>query len=775
MKYPALLAGLLVILGVLLASAGSRGLLLISGLLVGLAVISYLSARRIERRKIVGFSSLLYLLASILTLIGCSVFNSLAHSAIDPRDISFWTVNDPFVEIEGRIRRLAERRAGLHDIEIDLLSFTYAAVRWEATGRVLIRSLPRAVGIHPGDVVRVSGELHMLPAKRNPYDFDAAAYYRRQGISAELLTGDTPVEIVRHSHGGVAYRFEHLRMRIARRIGAVHGSEASKEIIPALLLGNRDNISFAARTAFRESGLSHLLAISGLHVGVIGMSLYVVVGLFLARLRIGFIRLKAIRSAVTGAVLIGFVLLSGGSPSVQRAVSMASVFLLSTALGKGISGWNTLGIAACFLVGLDPSQVHAVGFQLSFSAVAGIFFVLNSRPGRSSVSRSVPLLFRFLWASAKISIAVTCSTLPVLLYHFGVAPLGGILANMLAIPLTSLLLLSGIISTAVGGALPFAEATDFLAAALYSLAKTASNGLEGTSLVVATGLVHSASFIPLLVLVATRSARRRGRAWLFLGCIILLLFRPGPASNILSVTFLDVGQGDAALFLTPNGSTILVDTGSGFSSARSIRAHLGGLGIRKIDLLVISHFHADHAGGLDRLTEEIHVRRVVGPRSPSKYRDFVDIVTRGDTLFVDPSVFIEVLAPSTDSSAGTENESSVVIRIGFGKRSFLLTGDAERSIEAGLISTYGQALKSDVVKIPHHGSSTSSSRSFVLRSSPWVAVVSVGLKNRFDHPDPSVIQRWEETADVVLTTAKEGGISFSTDGDSIWRSRRKPL
>jgi len=270
---------------------------------------------------------------------------------------------------------------------------------------------------------------------------------------------------------------------------------------------------------------------------------------------------------------------------------------------------------------------------------------------------------------------------------------------------------------------------------------------------------------------ALRSLSRRRRTWLLLTSIALLLIRSGSQPNFLSVTFLDVGQGDAALFVTPGSNTILVDTGSGFSSARSIQAHLAGLGIDTIDLLVISHFHADHVGGLDRLRGEVPVSRIVGPKSPDKYGGLIEIVTRGDTLSLDPSVFVEVLAPSGDSSTRTENESSVVIRISYGERSFLMTGDAERSIETELVSAFGRALKSDVVKVAHHGSSTSSSPSFILRSSPSAAVVSVGRRNRFDHPDPSVIRRWRVTADEVSTTAIEGGLSFSTDGKSIWRSQ----
>ena len=176
-------------------------------------------------------------------------------------------------------------------------------------------------------------------------------------------------------------------------------------------------------------------------------------------------------------------------------------------------------------------------------------------------------------------------------------------------------------------------------------------------------------------------------------------------------------------------------------------------------------------GGLEHLLREVPISRIVGPSSHEKYSRPIEAVTRGDTLFVDRSVFIEVLAPAVTFSTRSENESSVVVRITYGQHSFLMTGDAERSIETNLISAFGRALESDIVKVAHHGSDTSSSRSFILRSSPRKAIISVGSKNRFKHPDPRVIQRWREVGVNVSTTALEGGISLTTDGKLILRSR----
>ncbi|MCH8245956.1 MAG: DNA internalization-related competence protein ComEC/Rec2 [Bacteroidetes bacterium] len=771
MKYPAMFAALLIGLGVLLAEASSTWLLPLGFSWFGLATLFYLRARQVESKRVVTCAAVLYTAAALFGIVGSSVLNTLARSVPDPKGISQWAALGPPVILEGRIRRLSHGRNTVGIAEIDVSSFVYASVRWESRGRVRIRSFPLESNVHPGDVVRLSGSLQSLRGKRNPYDFDEAAYYRRLGVSAELIVDESDIELVEHRHGGLLYGFENLRMMIGARIIRIHHSVASKEVVPALLLGDRSRISHESRTAFREGGLSHLLAISGLHVGIIGMSFYFLVGLWLARMNLGFLRLKAARSALTGIMFIAFVLLSGGSTSVQRAVVMATVFLLGAAFGKEVSGWNMLGIAGCLLLAFDPSQIYAPGFQLSFAAVAGIFLWPKGDALSVPGTRAMLQIIRFLSGTVKISIAVTCSTLPVLLYHFGTAPLGGILANILAIPLTSILLLSGIISTAVGSALFFVDATDFLATLLFSLAQAASQALESTSLTVAKGILYPVSFIPVSLLLAFRSPVRRNQSWLFLLSISLCLTPFGTRSIYMSVTFLDVGQGDAALFFTPVGKSILVDTGRGYSSVRSIRAHLAGRGVEKIDLLIISHFHADHVGGLDRLLREIPISRIVGPSSHEKYTRPIEAVTRGDTLFVDRSVFIEVLAPSVAFSTRSENESSVVVRITYGQHSFLMTGDAERSIETDLISAFGSALESDIVKVAHHGSDTSSSRSFILRSSPRNAIISVGRKNRFKHPDPRVIQRWREAGVNVSTTALEGGISLSTDGILILRSR----
>jgi len=212
MKYPAMFAALLVGLGVLLAEASSTWMLPLGLLWFGLATLFYLRARQVESKKVVTCAAVLYTAAALFGIVGSSVLNTLARSVPDQKGISQWAALGPSVVLEGRIRRLTHGRDAVGIAEIDVSFFVYASVRWESRGRVRIRSFPLESSVHPGDIVRLSGSLQSLPGKRNPYDFDEAAYYRRLGVSAELVIDESEIELVEHRHGGLVYGFENLRL-----------------------------------------------------------------------------------------------------------------------------------------------------------------------------------------------------------------------------------------------------------------------------------------------------------------------------------------------------------------------------------------------------------------------------------------------------------------------------------------------------------------------------------------------------------------------------------
>ncbi len=818
MKYPALWAAVFAGAGVVSTGTVSADSLILhlafgGGGLLLLSVAFFVFGRRARVKRIPNLSSLYFLFAATLSVYTASTLNSLAVSSSNPRDISRWTDTRVILPatITGRLRRQLVGSSGSRKYEIDISSITTAAARRTAEGRVLYevpaygtsssgaKASREVRPFHSGDEVCVTGSVSALPAGRNAFDFDAKTYYRRLGISAifepPAVRSTTRVSpalcdglvLVRHRHGGVLYFIERIRTSIRNRMLKTHRSSASHQLLPALLLGDRSLVDYSSREAFRSSGLSHLLAISGLHVGILGMTLYWMLGIWLDGIRFSYAHRQSIRAFITFIALLTFAAISGGSPSVQRAVAMTSVFLLGAAVGRKAVGWNGFGVAAVVVIGLGPQAVFSAGFQLSFAAVAGIFLWLNSAPLLSG-GMTEPSLLRTAFKTIEISGAIFCSTLPVLLYHFGAAPLIGLLLNVPAIPLTALLLYSSVLSTIIGSGLTvlgpsIATTTDLLATALIGVAELFSGVGDHSTLTSATETLSSLHFIPLLILWMSKSKRRSEAVLKFLAFAVFTLLFVRSDSRHVSVTFLDVGQGDAAVVITPSKKTIVIDTGGGRSSALALTRHLSSTGSQRIDMLVVTHFHRDHSGGMSYLLKKYAVGSLVISNGSGGSLDdpglsqlltssLLKEVGRGDVLDIDPSVRLHVLAPrKKPGSSRSTNESSLVLKLTYGNTSFLLTGDAENDAETDLVTSYGRALNSNIVKVPHHGSSTSSGLPFVLRTSEKLptVVVSVSRKNRFKHPDPKVILRWRNAGSEVLLTSVVGGISFISDGFSVTR------
>ncbi len=434
------------------------------------------------------------------------------------------------------------------------------------------------------------------------------------------------------------------------------------------------------------------------------------------------------------------------------------------------------------------------------AAVSGIV-TLNPRflemvPDRYRTSEALD----WVLSTGTTSAAAILGTAPVLLYHFGWVSVAGLLLNMVGIPCTGLALTSAIATVAVGGLWPtaaasFGSAADVFLQGLLATSRYGAAWFSWAGIRMATPDLWELTALGAGLIAVAQWPRPRLRwRWIVIGGLFMTASVWGPVvgggtAPTLDIVFFDVGQGDAALLKTPSDHHVLIDTGprspSGATAEFAVLPFLRRWGIRRLDLVVVSHSDADHLGGLPTFLQAVRVDRVVhNGRSVdtdlySQTRRLLrrngvprQAAHRGDTLQMDSSIRTEVLSPPGRSTLATENNASVVLRVEYGDVNILLPGDIEKAIEQNLVRTYGEKLLGHVVKVPHHGSETSSRPSFVRSASDSTqthAVVSVGHSSRYGMPDARVIRRWRREARQVHSTADRGAVWMRTDGKEVWR------
>jgi len=812
--YPALLVAGTFSTGIILnARAGLDSTLLWSGG-VAAGIVLFGGMQWWDRRRMVTLAPLGRMGAVLLMVVCAGGARHAAYVAPSPHALEpvAAAASDQSLTIDGAVQN-APTRAGAETrftMAVDTVFGTRDTTTVQGQVRVTLRpspwkeqpaSFPR---LYEGDHIRLHGKVRPAPDQRNPGGFDYAAYLARRGICCTMSVG-TPAEVTRTSRERnvltdlVVTVRHHVRRQITRYVPSNDG----QAVLQALLLGDRSRITDAQRERFARTGLMHLLAVSGLHVFLVGMVLYVLLRPLLMRLRLGWRTVEVGRAVLTVVVLSLYMLLTGARPSVVRAVIMSALFIGGIVFQRSAHSLNTLGVAALVLLAIRPPALFDAGFQLSMAAVAGIV-TLNPRfldliPEECRAST----VGDWLVSTVTVSAAAMLGTAPVLLYHFGWVSIAGLLLNVAGIPCTGLALSAAMAMEVVGGVWPMAGATFGSTATLFvdGLLMTSRWGTEwfswaGVRMVNPSGWVLGALVAGIVGFAQWPRPRIR---WRCLLCALLLAVG-GVWTNVvgedaeptLDLVFFDVGQGDALLASTPGGKHVMVDTGprsfgGSSAAAHSVLPYLKQHGIHRLDAVVITHPDGDHLGGLPSILKEVSVGQVLhsGQRVQTDlYRQTRRIldrrgvseqaIDRGD-VFTFGGMRLQVLGPPAHPARRgieSENGKSVVLHLTYGRTDVLLPGDVEINAEQDLLRTYGGQLASRVVKVPHHGSSTSSTSSFVQAVADTTreveAVVSVGRSNQFGMPNGEVLSRWVESGASVHSTARKGAVWLRTDGESVW-------
>ncbi len=660
----------------------------------------------------------------------------------------------------------------------------------------------------PGDTIQFSGKIRKIRNFHNPGGFDYKRFMAFKGIHASSWTSMEKLSVKPNPKmSGFARTILRVRKKTADFIEEKLGKNPTSAVMKALVVGDRNSIDDKLRNDFNRSGMGHLLAISGLHVGIVA-TLFLIIfsalfSVFPPFLWNGWTRKAAALLTILPVVAYG--LLAGMSPSTQRAVIMVSVFLMTFLIARSHDPFNTLAVAALVILIVYPPALFSVSFQLSFSAVLAILWGFSKlaffQETRFKKNRFKMIFFGFFLSS----LFAILGTLPLAMYYFNQISLVGLPVNFLIVPLVGFLvvplgLISGFIlpvSQILAG-LGFEVSGKILSFSLEIIKYISELKFSAIKTVTPSSIELIFYYGIFLAVLNWKSGRKKtiasvSAAFVLFACADIFYWSFYRFSNHqLKITLMDVGQGNAALLEFPGGYTMMID-GGGFSDnavfdvgERIVAPLLWKRKIKTVDTLVLTHPDADHLNGLLYIAKNFNVKSVWTNHQAVDTMGYVGFmkIIREENIDLPPlakiftvhninGITVKVMYPPPDylnrmdrERADNTNNNSLVIKVETGPISVLFTGDIMAPAEAELCNLWGDALRSTVLIVPHHGSRTSSTPKFLDCVKPEAAVISAGWQNRFNMPASHVLKRYRKRGCKIFRTDLNGAVEFFTDGKS---------
>jgi competence protein ComEC len=647
---------------------------------------------------------------------------------------------------------------------------------------------PSPLRLKAGDRVRVSAQVLAGRDFRNFGGSRLAGLRKNQLVHNQGVT-KSPLLVTLERPSGraslgrlISTLRQGLQKRIEEHFSTADGTALSQQgaILEAMLLGERGRMDGETTAALQRSGLFHLIAISGAHIGIISV-------LFFFVLRAARVP-KRLSYSVLIVLLIFYSLLVEGRASVFRATIMAVTFLSSKLLWKQTHLLNTISLSAFVLLLSNPFYLFDMGFELTYAATLSIILFYEK------LLRFLPRLPLKLSELFALSLTAQLGVLPFLAASFNRVTFAALVLNFPAIPLIGVVMGAGFVFLAVspvsaGLASVMAPVLKFLVDVFLWISRSL-DGVPAFSYRVPTPpawvVIGYFFFLLLLLLRPGFKAQKLVTAFLFAAFLGTLVTYPFPPrhSAALRLTFLDVGQGDAILVEFPGRKKMLVDGGgapdSGFDIGEYVVSpFLWRRGIKKLDFLVLTHGHPDHLNGLLSVARNFKVAEfweAFSPDASPAYAEFKKSLTKDAPRrrvfrgfkHRESVVTIEALHP--DLSAPLErkvsNEESLVLRLESGDQSFLLASDIGTEAEKNILDA-GFEVRSCVLKSPHHGSRTSSSEAFLSAVAPQIAVISAGLGNSYGVPHADVLERYRAAGARIFRTDLDGAIEITVTGGAL--------
>ncbi len=668
-----------------------------------------------------------------------------------------------------------------------------------------------------GDRVRVAGKLRAIRGYSNPGRIDTVRQAKAKGISGRITA--IKLDIQRVDEGKLSM-WTRLRRQLANiRESFSRGltetvSARDRAAVMAMLFGGYVDLDTALVENFTTTGIVHILSVSGSHMALLA-------GIVLWLGDVLRLRRRVIFALLTGVVLL-YSLMSGLIPPVVRSGLMAIAAFGAFVWGRGDSrdGGRLLIILAVALLIYQPRWLYDISFQLSFLATAGLIYIAPTVTSLLT-DRGVS---RWLAMGLAVTFGANVTTLPIISWYFNQFSFSSFIANLLVVPLVDLIIAVALCGGLAGAVLPPLMKLAFVVAGLVmgvvrELSSLLAQLPGGNVYLPTISVGWTVLYYLLLGLIVWEQSRgflagrlSRTGEWLketfpgrrlatvVVGLLVLtsgLLWLFRPESRITSVHFIDVGQGNASLVVTPRGKAFLIDTGGTIDGefdigARVVVPYLKHYGVRSADLthIFLTHAHADHAGGAGAVwrwqSREEKARLITAGEGKGAYasamylsgseRELMDISSPepGTVYDIDgvKAEIISVTSPGDLAGKSGGNEYSMVIKVTAGEISFLFTGDLPASGEAKLLQFTDEkksteVLRASVLQVAHHGSKSSTTEKFLQAVNPAAAVVSAGYQNSFGHPHKAVLDRLTARGCQVLRTDLDGAVVFRTDGHRL--------